>query len=249
MIYYIALGISIDNRNIIVFHLHSIGYIEQFYKHFSDSFYIVSYRSPIHNINSCFRQREKKYNLHVITHAIGYDLIKLLLFGWKEVQQKYKLSLFSLKLEELHKNPRETMQKVANFMDIKFEDSLLQSTMNGVSYQGCDGDLKSISGFNLKAVMSDDYKKRFSALDKFVLENLCSYHKEYVEYKTPFRIFCFLLYLLPIKYEWLVIKGIILFPKLGGRSRWDRLSYFIKGYIKRVYDGLKYTYAVLTYLK
>ena len=246
----LSLGNNISNKKMIIFQLHAPTTlrIDHFYKDFPEAKYIGTYRGGIRGLNShvAVTQKEMSSELDIIyanKPIIYSQFIEHRLFGWKFVEKRYGLNLFPFNVEDLHREPKKNMLKLSKFLNIEFEDSLLESTVYGIPYYGLKNDTKSLNGFDPKHLMHDGYKKNFNRLDKFVIESLLSYYDEYKAYKNPFRLLAFVLYFLPMKLELLTILDIIKVSKRKdkkGRSRLRRLYLFTVSYCWRSYYLIKY---------
>ena len=197
----LSLKRDISQKNIIAYHLHAPNpkRVKYFQRDFPHCLYIGTYRSGIRSLNSHIES-------YKITQGNWSPYLKESLYGWKYVQYIYNLNIIPLSLEELHTKPEQVLKNVCNYLNISFEGSLFESTRYGAVHHGCCGSRVQIQGFNINKVKTNVYKKNFSLLDKFIIDNLQSYHKEYEYKKSKFRIFCFILFLLPMKLEYTELK-------------------------------------------
>ena len=246
----LSLGNNISNKKLIIYQMYTPSplRIDYFHKDFPEAKYIGTYRGGIRGLNSlvAITQKEMSSELDIIyanKPIIYSQFIEHRLFGWKFVEKRYGLNLFPFNVEDLHREPKKNMLKLSKFLNIEFEDSLLESTVYRIPYYGLKNDTKSLNGFDPKHLMHDGYKKNFNRLDKFVIESLLSYYDEYKAYKNPFRLLAFVLYFLPMKLELLTILDIIKVSKRKdkkGRSRLRRLYLFTVSYCWRSYYLIKY---------
>lgn len=104
-------------------------------KLFPDAFFIYILRNPYSNVYSLRKVQKKRTNrkypsLYPILSALKNSYYHL--YRNKEVLEK----LFVVKYEDLLTSPIEVMQKVAAFLDINFETTLLRPSLVGEPWKG-----------------------------------------------------------------------------------------------------------------
>ena len=72
----------------------------------------------------------------------------------------------AVKLEDLHRNPRQTMEKVCGWLDLPWNDSLLKSTVNGLQWWNEKNCLQ-VSGPNEAILKQNYYGNLVPAFDRF----------------------------------------------------------------------------------
>jgi hypothetical protein len=77
-----------------------------------------------------------------------------------------------VKLEDLHTKPRETLEKIIQWIGIDWSDSLLQSTFNGKKWWNLK-DTEQVNGFN-KVIISKDHGNLYFKFDRYRLKVLYS---------------------------------------------------------------------------
>ena len=110
-------------------------------------------------------------------------------------------------LERLHSNPREVMVNICSWLDIKYQDILLQSTWNGKKWNGdaLSTDIKCIFDVSRYSESQRKWNRDMTFYDKLVIEKLMSdrvFKGVHInKSRSLLRILIPLLVLLPTKYE------------------------------------------------
>jgi hypothetical protein len=119
-------------------------------------------------------------------------------------------------LEALHSNPKRVMQEVCLWLDIKYKNSLLESTWNGKYWFGDSLSFGIDKFFDIQRYAKDKelWAKDLSVLDLIVIESLM--HLEMISYgynlrfkSSIWRYLSFVFVLFPTKYEIKLLLTII----------------------------------------
>ena len=152
----------------------------------------------------------------------------------------YASSSRAVKLEDLHSNPRKTMEKVCRWLGLKWDETLLKSTFDGIQWRG---ELKptsqkwnisgspQISGFS-QATISQTYEKYISSFDEFRLSILAAAVFRAWHYPLPTwysslaaRALVMPLLFIPLKIELLSMVT----PSMSWRYIYSTLKDFLRG--------------------
>jgi len=199
---------------IISFGLH-VGNVEKTKKlleDFPDTYFLQTVRNPINGFGSWIRHYDKE-------HKLNYkDPIFLFIMGLggAEPLATNRPDLWkAVRLEDIHTQPKKTLEKVCSWLDLSWNDSLMKSTWNGIQWWN-EKNAKQVSGFSNK-IVNQKFEFYLSSFDKFRLEILLSSKISTWNYeskkwvKTFFaKILVLPLLLFPFKMEFLAVKE----PKL-----------------------------------
>ena len=162
----------------IVYPLHTSLVIKShhqwFLEDFPDAKILYSIREPLKNITSTVKYYEKfdMLNDHALMNIFYYSG---LLTGPKQLFEGFDLSrVIAVKLENLHMESRETLERIADFIEISWDEILLKSTFNGHLWWNFR-DTKKVNGFNKNIIDGDisDYLDEFDVFRiKWILSNL-----------------------------------------------------------------------------
>ena len=127
-------------------------------KYLKDDHVIVFIRNPI---NTYYSYKEK-LKLKIKVKKINFDIFNLYnMCRNVDPLIKKNINFKYIKIEDLHKRPELILQNVCNFLDIKFNHSLLDSSFLGKKYWGhfWNKDNLHFSGFNKNYHNVDNYDK------------------------------------------------------------------------------------------
>ena len=168
-------NIDLSNIKVIVSHEHVPWNCEKYEKHFNSK-YIFMMRDPRASIAGCIKAYAKNEKIpmsYYIDHQLSF------LFSAQSFYKKMKRKVLILKNEAMHKNLKKEMKKLSIWLGIKFNRSLLNSTINGKKWIGesvylSKGDLK--KPYPKNYYLPKNVEKRWrSILDKkqiFMIETL-----------------------------------------------------------------------------
>ena len=150
---------------------------------FERIWHILMVRDPVYGhfaqINHWIEEKEDRKSELFLPDAINMMLkYNLMLNGWEE-------SSIALKLEQLHKHPKETLKKLIIWLEIPWNDSLLESTFLGKRWQFSNNE-KYSEVFNLNRISPDKYNFILNKND-YKLFSLI-FHKLYKTWEYDYSI-------------------------------------------------------------
>lgn len=202
-----ALGRQINPDPIIIFQLHTpapsraLKLIEDF----PDTLFLHVIRHPRQSLASHFAVYYKQGNL-----AEPTGVMSGIFFGGVPILPEYKQHSRAVRLEDLHNHPRETLQKVCEWLGLPWDDMLMKSTFDGKQWWNVRGSAQ-ISGFS-KVTISNKYRKYITPLDKFRLDVLLAPKYQAWNYviprwylSTPVKLLTLPLLSIPFKMEFITV--------------------------------------------
>jgi len=198
---------------IIVFGLHSLTHPYRFsalMEDFSDVTFLTMVRNPLRASGSRFRRQV--FNGISLSH-FHRMIIGLSLGGTSDIF-KPSYQWRAIRMEDLHKNPEQTMRNICNWLDLEWNNSLLQSTVNGKKWWNEKGFIQE-SGFSTR-ISSQTYNEYLSNFDSMRLNILFVKKCISWKYKTPWwsrgifsKLILALLLLFPFKIELITWASLI----------------------------------------
>ena len=175
---------SAQKDKTIFYHLHNPSYFEHanFHYHYPDSKSLFIIRHPIQMLESwLLTDLTSLHSLLEENHSFSdnYHLIKILNCGAKI---SYSLGYFlnplnsidnvrGIKLEDLKRNPKKTLRKISEWMGIKYNPLLYQSTFMGKHFSRPSANFNNIEGFDTRSI-DVSLGRIFGKKDIEVLETL-----------------------------------------------------------------------------
>lgn len=159
-----------------------------------------------------------------------------------------------IRLEDLHLQPKETLQKICNWLKIEWNDCLMDSTFMGKKWYNRVGFLR-VSGFN-KKIIEQKYDQYFNWFDRYRLKLLSKNEQEYFGYHS-FSFFDKIIYysilpillLLPFKLECKIDRilrrlDILLAISVIDRDfeEWIAKNYHKKDFLEKLSDKISSLY-------
>ena len=140
-------------------------------------------RDPIYGhfaqINHWIEEKDDKKSEFFFHDAVSMMLkYNLMLKGWED-------SSIALKLEQLHKEPKETLKKLIIWLEIPWDETLLESTFLGKKWQFSNNE-KYSETFNLNRISPDKYNFILNKND-YKLFSLI-FHKLYKTWEYDYSI-------------------------------------------------------------
>lgn len=223
-----AVGHRVDHEPILAFGLH-INYspsIRMFVEDFPDAFFLHMIRDPIQTAGSFFKHYWKG---GCPAMDLGFSVIQQrlksgsLVLPWVEAQSRV------VRLEDLHRRPREVLTAVCGWLGIPWSETLLRSSINGIKWWNDRSSIQ-VSGFS-EVILNQKYTDYLSPFDRVRMASLFYYHFASWGYfqnqrglgHPIFQILMLPLLMLPFKIE------AILFKEAHSIKRFFE---FIRGYIK-----------------
>tara|TARA_B110001450_G_scaffold234244_1_gene238100 strand:+ start:103 stop:1272 length:1170 start_codon:yes stop_codon:yes gene_type:complete len=124
--YQFALNKSIKKKYIVIY-LHDMFYLEIINRLFNKSKILTTVRLPINSFATY--TRNKKIKAERTKNIIQGDYLHWLYSVFKF--QDFKEKIYCINIEELHKNPKQSLISMCKKINLKFDNSLLSSTFNG----------------------------------------------------------------------------------------------------------------------
>jgi hypothetical protein len=243
-----VLGHNLIKKRVLFHHMHHTIELTEFIKDFSNTKIISMTRDPRANYYSGISHRMdwyKNYKLKnkVMTSDAIYKYLERI-FVDSYILEKYKCKYTSVRLEDLGR--KEILEKISNWIDVEYEDSMMESTWGGLRWGGDELSPK----FNKKRGFSSDminnkWHDKLSWNDKFVLNVVLNSRLKHYGYYykdltiidmliTPFAI------VLPTSFE---------YKAFFNQTMWQFFYNFTKnfyGYGKRVMLFYRYYLKELT---
>ena len=150
---------------IIVFGLHAAHprRINALMEDFSDVYFLKMVRHPLRAIGSRFRRQ--------IFNGIGLSHFHKIITGVSKSGFTYPSTSATrwraVRMEDLHQTPEKTMKNICHWLDLPWNEVLLESTINGKQWWNEKGGLQ-ISGFNI-AIPSQTFENYVSKFDNLRL--------------------------------------------------------------------------------
>ena len=144
--------------------------IKQFLQDFPQAKFLQMVRDPISALGSTFRSR---INHGITNPLLGVGVVTGALYHGIPVPLNNAANWRSVKLEDLHQKPGETMKKLSDWLEIPWDDSLLASTINGKQWWN-EKNTISISGFS-PAVAAQRFEEFIPAFDRIKLDILLGF--------------------------------------------------------------------------
>lgn len=163
--YCLASGENINEKKIIIIHLHLIKYLFFFEKKILDSsnFTVIhTIRYPLSAINSPLSNwLNSKYKFNFTPRQLFYHL-DLIVNGIKEIY-KINRKIIIIKLESLHNNNYKIMCNFSKAVNIKYNSKMSLSTFHNLKWWGDEISRKDLNGVNPNFKISYDIKNFFTS--------------------------------------------------------------------------------------
>ena len=172
-----------DNKTIF-YHIHNPDQYEHlhFLKHYPEARFLQIIRNPVQSMESWMITRH--FHRGTVEFTYEEDMNTLSIREWRQVVGKiismFRQILFpfhqapnqvGIRLEDIKRNPREMMPKLASWMGVSDHEELYKSNFCGLQYWGPPSPTGSITGFDTKAI--DTSIGRFlGARDIIIFETL-----------------------------------------------------------------------------
>lgn len=217
--YALALGQDIREKRIIAHQLHWVENMPMFVtllQDFPQAKFIGMIRDPIKGLYSFLaanvalgKKADPDYTFDYIVYAGYYvSMYRHILIGWKRIEHLLNEPVYAVVLEKLHEDPKKELQKLIDWLGVRWHDHLLKSTVDGQPYHVISGVHQKIDHqtqtFDPQRVNYPDWTNHLDALDNYVLQGLLkkeleAYHMAHV---SDFQhIISHLLLLIPTKLE------------------------------------------------
>jgi Sulfotransferase family len=190
-----ARGEDVSKKKVLLYHLHSpeaYDGIGAALEDFPDMVAIGTVREPLRSLASYLRKNRELARLlgqddratyAGMVRTGGFNaLYRHQLSGWSELFDRRAMRRYEVRLEDLHDSPRTTMTRLASWLGLAWDESLLASTWNGLAYWGDQMAVKRQNGFSGAHTRQSAEEKveALDALDRYVLEGLlASWRREH----------------------------------------------------------------------
>jgi len=161
---------EIDSDTHIVYPIHTpipSKYTAQFAEDFPQAKYILTVRKPIDTTASMIRHLKRTGRI-VENYLVA--VLYQMLFAGVPTTNGVADSSRALRLEDLHRAPRETMQQLCRWLDLRWDETLMKSTVNGLEWWGDTSSLQ-VQGFS-QAVVARRHDDELPAIDHLRLNVL-----------------------------------------------------------------------------
>ena len=198
-----ALGREVSDP-IIVFGLHAAypRRINALMEDFSEVYFLKMVRHPLRAIGSRLRRQ--------IINGIGLSHFRKIITGVSKSGFTYPSTSANrwraVRMEDLHQTPKKTMKNICHWLDLPWNEVLLESTINGKQWWNEKGGLQ-ISGFNT-AIPSQTFENYVSNFDNLRLYIMHGRKCSAWGYETPWwshnifsKLLVFPLLIFPFKIE------------------------------------------------
>ncbi len=195
-----------NDSDIICFPIHSMGEDHARYltNDFKEVYFIHTIREPIQNMGSIMKHVCYNSNIQTFRSPIERSITQIITYykGGKfpyveELENKTNIIKSRyVRLEDLHNNPKETLLKICNLLNIEWSDNLLQSTFAGKLWHNRHESVRT-SGLGTKTI-EQKHTTYINRFDKFRLKLLSKTEIEYFKYGKLSKLDNFLNPLLPI---------------------------------------------------
>lgn len=214
--YFLTQGHQLDNKKIIFFQAHTINTysLSKLKNDFPNFKTLISIRDPRSTFTSHVNHFVNKNNNGYISLKQYIDLYTPMLGLFDQAHEAHLdiNNIKTIKLEDVHNSPRETLQNLAQWMGISYEKTLLHSSCHGLTWWG-DATIPPVTGF-AKHIINTKWKSYLSMLDLLKME--ISLEKYIVKYNYKFHssvatrkaVSCFYLIaiLIPTNYELKILQ-------------------------------------------
>ena len=200
-------------------------------KYFKNLKFLLCIRNPVSHISSCLnvlsynKEILDNKNFFSFTNVYIIKMINVLMFSeyipLVHTNIKDKVKIF--KLEDLQTNPEQTIDKIANYLNIKKRDNLYKASLDGRAYRGISfirGE--KVSGFKRRSKYYDE--ALFSKEDIRYLESLNK--KIILEQKYSYISKSFMSKKEIVNYNFEKIKNLSIIELLGRENLINNLKDF-----------------------
>lgn len=193
--YYLALGLPIAGRNLIVFQHHWVEDLPQLAdlcQDFPRLKVLGMFRHPARGLYSMLAHVRR--NTPQQSYPNWEDLVfsarylatwRHLLMGWRLAETLVGAPVYAISLEALHARPESTLRALADYLGIEWNASLMKSTRNGgpvVIESGVHGRINEQTRvFDPERIAYQGWREQLSEFDSFVLEGLLHAEMEKIQ--------------------------------------------------------------------
>lgn len=179
--YAYARGEDFSNKRILVYHIHVFFYVEKYlYKDFPDLKVIAAIRDPRANIekrvqNSILKPNATKFresDEYLMRQTAYRHIIRFSCEGLDSLSQLPQNRIRVFRHEDLVTRLEEVMRRLADFLSIEFQPSLLQPTWGGLEWRTTYYDFDSHKHVANPNVLSKDWMHTQPRSETFFIEGI-----------------------------------------------------------------------------
>ncbi len=159
---------KLSDKHLIFHHIHDAeqNKAAAFLKDFPDAAFLHIIRDPLQSLGSHLSLVSK---WRMLNTDVLISYLNDIFFGGIPVFEEYRERTRAVRLEDIHKKPRETLLSLVQWLGIDWSENLMISTFNGIKWWNLKDTSSNLSGFN-KVTISRKHEEIFSQFDKFRLQ-------------------------------------------------------------------------------
>jgi hypothetical protein len=195
--YALTIGRELRSEMILVFPVHTLPLekARRLVEDFPESYFLHMVREPIRAAGSLYNHVRSLYfhkdpvkcafaqmiNDHIMHSEYPYHT-----YGSTPYLETYRFASRAVRLEDIHKAPKETLQMICDWVGIPWGDSLLKSTFNGLQWWNRP-ESKRVKGFD-KELVEQKHEEVFDSFDRARLGPLFKSRYEAWGYTLPSEV-------------------------------------------------------------
>ena len=137
---------DINTETRIVYPIHTPipnRFTARFVEDFPEAKHVMTIRQPIESASGMIKHLRRRGKPEFFLNAVMIPMLG----GGCPIAPAARNNTIAVRLEDLHKAPRETMESLCDWLGLRWHDSLLSSTINGEQWWG-DGNSLQVQGFS-----------------------------------------------------------------------------------------------------
>jgi len=221
-----AIGHRLEAGAIIMLGLHTVSHpvVIALSEDFENPRPLHMVREPIQTLGSHFRHKQGAGDLKPRTSSM---IVRNRYTSGKPALENLKFQSRALRLEDLHIAPKRTMMAVCGWLNIPWDETLLQSTFNGLKFWNDSSSAHQVSGFN-KDIIAQKHEGLISRFDRLRYTVMFARRFQAFGYLMPNTVLCRRAVFL------------LLLPLFALPFRVERLSWQAAGSAKNIVEFIKY---------
>ncbi len=210
-----AIGHQLEKGAVISIGLHSssLPVIMALTEDFKEARLLYMVRDPIQTTGSCF-QAAFTTGVKKLSPSVPFKVVGNRFLSGRPTLENVKFQSRAVRLEDLHRAPKRTMSAVCGWLGIPWDETLLQSTFNGLKYWNDNRSAHQTSGFNEK-IISQKHDSYISGFDRFRYTVIFARRFQAFDYFSHRTVLCqrivfvllLPLFIFPFRTEMLAYKG------------------------------------------
>lgn len=239
--YSLCLGQDLSKKKILFHHIHHAEKLDDFLKDFPDSKIISMTRDPRANFVSGV-EHWRKYQPATDQGAHLYYYINRILKDAVPLG-KYGNRYIVIRIEDLGND--NLLKQLSNWLGISYDECMKKSTWGGLIWHGdrLSEKKKKEIGWS-KDILDNNWEKKLSNMDKYVLNYIMFYRLKYYNY--PYKRIGFLdsiivlfLIFFPLSYE-VRFFSIVYMRDCFRKKEWGKVAFNFLFYLRRILLFLRY---------